>query len=139
MKKKSKLFGTAGIRGRFGTKVTAKLVIQVSQAVAQLYSSEGILVGHDARTSSEALSQFATASLSLSGTKVHKIGLCTFPVIANLTLNTKHSVAIYITASHNPPTDNGIKVLRQGREFTLQEQNQIEDLISERDEHAELI
>ncbi len=139
MKKKSKLFGTAGIRGRFGTKVTAKLVIQVTQAVAQLYSSEGVLVGHDARTSSEALSQFATASLSLSGTKVHKIGLCTFPVIANLTLNTKHSVAIYITASHNPPTDNGIKVLRQGREFTLQEQNQIEDLIFERDEHTELI
>ncbi len=129
MSKKSKLFGTAGIRGRFGTKVTAGLVIQVSQAVAQIYSSEGILVGHDARTSSEALSQFATASLSLAGAKVHKIGLCTFPVIANLTLSTKHTVAIYITASHNPPTDNGIKVLRNGREFTLQEQDQIEESI----------
>ena len=139
MKKKSKLFGTAGIRGRFGTKVTAELVIQVSQAVAQLYSSEGILVGHDARTSSEALNQFAIASLSLAGAKVHKIGLCTFPVIANLTLNTKHSVAIYITASHNPPTDNGIKVLRDGREFTLQEQNEIENLISERETSQERI
>ena len=139
MKKKSKLFGTAGIRGHFGTKVTAELTIQVSQAVAQLYSSEGILIGHDARTSSEALSQFASASLSLSGVKVYKIGLCTFPVIANLTLNSKHSVAVYITASHNPPTDNGIKVLRNGREFTLQEQNNIEDLIIERDENTKLI
>jgi phosphomannomutase len=139
MKKKSKLFGTAGIRGRFGTKVTAELVIQVSQTVAKIYSSEGILVGHDARTSSEALSQFAEASLSLSGVTVHKIGLCTFPVIANLTLNPKHSVAIYITASHNPPTDNGIKVLREGREFTLQEQNQIEDLIFDEKENLEQI
>ncbi|MHA1515149.1 MAG: phosphoglucosamine mutase [Candidatus Heimdallarchaeaceae archaeon] len=139
MKKKSKLFGTAGIRGHFGTKVTAELTIQVSQAVAQLYSSEGILIGHDARTSSEALSQFASASLSLSGVEVYKIGLCTFPVIANLTLNSKHSVAVYITASHNPPTDNGIKVLRNGREFTLQEQNNIEDLIIERDENTKLI
>ena len=139
MNKKSKLFGTAGIRGRFGVKVTAELVIQVSQAVAQLYSSEGILVGHDARTSSEALGQFATASLSFSGVKVYKIGLCTFPVVANLTLNPKHSVAIYITASHNPPTDNGIKVLRNGREFTLQEQNQIEEKIRKRDVDTKLI
>ena len=132
MTKKSKLFGTAGIRGHFGSKDTAELVFQVSQAISKLYPSEGIIVGHDARTSSEALSQCATAALSLAGSKVYKTGLCTFPVIANLTSSPHHSVAIYITASHNPPTDNGIKVLRKGREFTMSEQDEIEKFIDER-------
>ena len=131
MTKKSKLFGTAGIRGHFGSKVTAELVFQVSQAISRLYPSEGILIGHDARTSSESLGQCASAALSLAGSKVYKIGLCTFPVIANLTLDAKHSVAIYITASHNPPTDNGIKVLRIGREFVMSEQDEIEKFIEE--------
>jgi len=129
MTEKIKLFGTAGIRGPYGKKVTAELVFDVCQAVASLYSPEGILVGHDARTSSEALSQCATAAISLAGGTVFNIGLCTFPVIANLTLEKKHSFAIYITASHNPPMDNGIKVFRDGREFDEQEQNQIEQLI----------
>ena len=139
MTKKSKLFGTAGIRGPFGSKVTAELVIHVSQAVTELYPSEGILVGHDARTSSEALGQCATAAVSLAGGRVYKVGLCTFPVIANLTLNQKHSVAIYITASHNPPTDNGIKVLRKGREFVMSEQDEIENLISQRKEEKRFV
>lgn len=134
MIKNSKLFGTAGIRGAFGSKVTAELVFQVSQAVTELYPSEGILVGHDARTSSEALGQCASAAISLAGGKVYKIGLCTFPVIANQTLNKKHSVAIYITASHNPPTDNGIKVFREGREAIMDEQDEIEEFIRQRQE-----
>ncbi|NPD89351.1 MAG: phosphoglucosamine mutase [Asgard group archaeon] len=123
---KTKLFGTAGIRGPYGKKVTAELVFDVCQAVGAIYSSKGILVGHDARTSSEALSQCACAALSLGGSPVFNVGLCSFPVIANLTLNKKHSVAIYITASHNPPSDNGIKVFRNGREFTEKEQEEVE-------------
>ena len=132
MNEKPKLFGTAGIRGPYGQKVTVDLVFQVSQAVAQLYPSEGIIVGHDARTSSEALGQCATAAVSLAGGKVFEVGLCTFPVIANLTLDENHTVAIYITASHNPPADNGIKVLRNGREFVEEEQDEVEEIIRER-------
>jgi len=129
MDEKLRLFGTAGIRGPYGIKVTAELVFEVSQAVTKLYPSKGIIVGHDARTSSESLSQCVRAAVSLVGGKVFFAGLCTFPVIANLTLDKNHKVAIYITASHNPPQDNGIKVLRDGREFTKEEQNQIEELI----------
>lgn len=132
MDRKQKLFGTAGIRGAYGKKVTAELVFNISQIITEQYKGEGILVGHDARTSSEALSQCATSAISLAGGKVYSIGLCTFPVIANLTLNSKHSVAIYITASHNPPKDNGIKVLRKGREFISKEQDTIEEKLDVR-------
>ena len=131
---KIKLFGTAGIRGPYGKKVTAELVFDVSQAVSAMHYSEGVLVGHDARTSSEALSQCASAALSLGGSHVYNVGLCSFPTIANLTLNKKHSVAIYITASHNPPSDNGIKVFRNGREFTDKEQEEIELRIAQNHE-----
>ncbi|MHA1259539.1 MAG: hypothetical protein ACTSRO_07855 [Candidatus Heimdallarchaeaceae archaeon] len=133
MKGKQKLFGTAGIRGTFGKKVTAELVFKVSQAVSMLYPSEGIVIGHDARTSSEALSQCAI------GGKVFFVSLCTFPVIAEHTLNEKHKIAIYITASHNPPTDNGIKLLRDGREFTEEEQDEIEKEVYERFNKEEFI
>ena len=132
---KIKLFGTAGIRGPYGKKVTAELVFEVSQAVSELYPSEGVVVGHDARTSSEALSQCSSAALSLGGSAVYNVGLCSFPVIANLTLNKKHIIAIYITASHNPPSDNGIKVFREGREFTDKEQEEIELKISQNREN----
>ncbi len=128
---KIKLFGTAGIRGPYGKKVTAELVFDVSQAVASIHSSEGIIVGHDARTSSEALSQCASAAISLGGSSVYIVGLCSFPAIANLTLNKKHTIAIYITASHNPPADNGIKVFKGGREFTDNEQEEIEFRIAQ--------
>ncbi|MHA2357703.1 MAG: phosphoglucosamine mutase, partial [Candidatus Heimdallarchaeaceae archaeon] len=131
MTEKIKLFGTAGIRGPYGKKVTAELVFDVCQAVASLYSPASVVIGHDARTSSEALSQCASAAISLAGGTVFNIGLCTFPVIANQTLKKEHPFAIYITASHNPPKDNGIKVFRDGREFDEQEQDQIEHLIYE--------
>lgn len=132
MNKRQKLFGTAGIRGPYGKKVTAELVISISQVLVDQYNGEGILVAHDARTSSEALSQSACSAISLAGGKVYSVGLCTFPVIANLTCDEKHSVAIYITASHNPPQDNGIKVLRNGREFVQEEQEKIENELEQR-------
>ncbi len=132
MNKRQKLFGTAGIRGPYGTKVTAELVIGISQILVDQYKSEGILVAHDARTSSEALGQCACSAISLAGGKVYSVGLCTFPVIANLTRDEKHLVAIYITASHNPPQDNGIKVLRNGREFVQEEQETIESELEKR-------
>ena len=132
MNKRHKLFGTAGIRGPYGIKVTAELVIGISQVLVDQYKGEGILVAHDARTSSEALSQSACSAISLAGGRVYSVGLCTFPVIANLTRDKKHSVAIYITASHNPPQDNGIKVLRNGREFVQEEQEKIESELEKR-------
>ncbi|MBY8999379.1 MAG: phosphoglucosamine mutase [Candidatus Heimdallarchaeota archaeon] len=138
MNERQKLFGTAGIRGPYSTKVTAELVINIGQIIADLCKGEGIIVGHDARTSSEALSQSACSAISLAGGKVYSVGLCTFPVIANLTRDEKHSVAIYITASHNPPQDNGIKVLRNGREFIQEEQNKIEQKIEARADQVSL-
>ncbi len=126
MEKKLSLFGTAGIRGLFGKKITAELVIKISQIISDMHPNKGMVVGHDARTSSETLAQYASAALSISGSKVYNCGLCSFPVIANLTLKNNHNIAIYITASHNPPEYNGIKLLINGREFTKYEQDLIE-------------
>ncbi|MHA1399621.1 MAG: hypothetical protein ACTSQE_04685 [Candidatus Heimdallarchaeaceae archaeon] len=134
MTRPPKLFGTAGIRGLYGKKVTADLVIKLSQTVVQKFPVSGIVVGHDARTSSESLAQFACASLATAGAQVYNVGLCSFPVIANLTTNNMHPLAIYITASHNPPEYNGIKILQQGREFTKEEQTILEEEINNIDE-----
>ncbi|MHA1687017.1 MAG: hypothetical protein ACTSYD_11535 [Candidatus Heimdallarchaeaceae archaeon] len=139
MAKKAKFFGTAGIRGLYGIKVTHKLVLHVSQTIAELYPNRGIVIGHDARTSSETLSYIAISSLLAKGVLVNYAGLCSFPVIANLTLNHRHPVAIFITASHNPPEYNGIKVLHDGREFNETEQDEIEKIVLERLQSNKLI
>lgn len=102
MNSPTKLFGTAGIRGLFGKKVTAGLIIKLSQAVVKMFPNEGIIVGHDARTSSESLAQYALATISINGAQVFDVGLCTFPVIAFMSQKPEHKIGIYITASHNP-------------------------------------
>ncbi|MHA1203567.1 MAG: hypothetical protein ACTSRR_00395 [Candidatus Heimdallarchaeaceae archaeon] len=130
MNSPTKLFGTAGIRGLFGKKVTAGLIIKLSQAVVKMFPNEGIIVGHDARTSSESLAQYALATISINGAQVFDVGLCTFPVIAFMSQKPEHKIGIYITASHNPPEYNGIKLLYNGREFTEKEQNKLEKEIA---------
>jgi len=125
----TKLFGTAGIRGIVGKKVTIRLVSDISYALAKTYHDVGIVVGHDARTTSESLAKMVCSIMNLAGCTVFNVGLCSFPAIANLTLESEHPLAIFITASHNPPEYNGIKILYNGREFTEKEQNQLEEII----------
>ncbi|MHA1866616.1 hypothetical protein DRN69_08300 [Candidatus Pacearchaeota archaeon] len=129
MNTSTKLFGTAGIRGLLGKKVTADLIIKLSQAVVKMFPDEGIIVGHDARTSSESLAQYALATISINGAQVYDVGLCTFPVMAYMSQKLEHKIGIYITASHNPPEYNGVKLLFTGREFTEKEQEKLEQEI----------
>ncbi len=126
MSAEQKLFGTAGIRGIFGKKVTISLIIELTQAINQRLPCKNIVIGYDARTSSELLGQVASASFTALGVQVYMAGLCTFPAIANITKTEKYHMAFYITASHNPPDYNGIKILKDGRELTEKEQNILE-------------
>ncbi len=124
-----KLFGTSGVRGLFGQKITVELISKISISLYSMYPNEGIIVGYDTRYTSEALAEVASAILSLSGAQVYLVEMCSFPVIANLTRDSKHHLAIYITASHNPPEYSGVKVLFYGRELTEEEQEKLEQKI----------
>ncbi|AFZ43695.1 phosphoglucosamine mutase [Halothece sp. PCC 7418] len=111
---KSKLFGTDGIRGQAGHLLTAPLALAVGFWAGQIYKEQSgvgaIAIGQDSRNSSDMLAMSLTAGLTAAGLEVWNLGLCPTPCVAYLTANTEAIGGIMISASHNPPEDNGIKL-----------------------------
>ena len=113
-------FGSDGWRGRIAEEYTFDNVRRVAQAVADYFNEvgtagQGIVIGYDHRFASE---YFAAATAEvLVGNHIPVFlanGPTPTPVISFSVLNRQAAGAIIITASHNPPTDNGFKV-RDGR------------------------
>jgi alpha-D-glucose phosphate-specific phosphoglucomutase len=113
-------FGTDGWRGVIAEEYTFDNVRRCAQGFASYMISTGnagkwFVVGHDKRFGSEDFALAASEVLAGNGLKVHLTdGATPTPVIAFSVVNLKAFGAINITASHNPPTDNGFKV----RNFT---------------------
>lgn len=110
----SRLFGTDGIRGKAGELLTAPLALQVGYWAGQILRSQNteshtIILGQDSRNSSHMLAMGLSAGLTAAGIEVWNLGLCPTPTVAYLTHSTEAIGGVMISASHNPPEDNGIK------------------------------
>jgi len=68
-----------------------------------------VIIGQDSRNSSDMLANAITAGLTWAGIEVWQLGLCPTPCVAYLTRESEAMGGIMISASHNPPEDNGIK------------------------------
>lgn len=105
------LFGTDGIRGRYGELLTERLAERVAFAAGQLIPERSrIIIGRDTRASGVALEGALTAGFIKSGHTVVRIGIIPTPGLAYLALEPGVALAVMITASHNPASDNGIKI-----------------------------
>lgn len=109
------LFGTDGIRGRVGELLTAPLALQIGFWTGVVLGSHAIspgpvILGQDSRNSSDMLAMSLSAGLTAAGIEVWYLGLCPTPCVAYLTSETHAIGGVMISASHNPPEDNGIKV-----------------------------
>jgi phosphoglucosamine mutase len=126
-----KLFGTSGIRGVANVDLTPTLAVNVGLAVATHTNSGRIVVGHDTRVSSPFLEHSLISGLLAGGSTVHRVGLTPTPVLAFITKETKADAGVMITASHNPPEYNGIKLFnRDSMAYDEKQQNQIESIIA---------
>ena len=108
------LFGTDGIRGRAGDILNAPFTLQLGywagQVLKEAANNKGvIIIGQDSRNSSDMLASAIAAGLTSAGLEVWHLGLCPTPCVASLTNETEAIGGIMISASHNPPEDNGIK------------------------------
>ena len=108
------LFGTDGIRGRVGDVLNAPFTLQLGywagKVLQQAADHRGpIIIGQDSRNSSDMLSAAISAGLTSAGLEVWNLGLCPTPCVANLAGESEAVGGIMISASHNPPQDNGIK------------------------------
>ena len=105
------LFGTDGIRGRFGELLTLQLAERVAFAAGQSIPNHSrIIIGRDTRASGFALEQAMVAGFTKGGHEVVCMGVIPTPGIAYLALEAGVQLAVMITASHNPASDNGIKI-----------------------------
>ena len=99
------LFGTAGIRGPV-TEVTPSLALTVGRAVAARLDDE-VVIARDGRETGRALASAVEAGVTSGGVAVKRAGQLPTPGLAFASQG-RHG--IMLTASHNPPADNGIKL-----------------------------
>lgn len=129
-------FGTDGWRGVIAEDYTFESVRRCTQGFANYMLSQNkqgqwIVVGYDKRFHSENFALAVSEVLAGNGFHVHLTdGATPTPVIAFSVVNLKAIGAINITASHNPPTDNGFKVRNEfGGAIDPEGLTQIENLI----------
>ena len=114
-------FGTAGIRGAMAAgpnRMNRLVVRQAATGVARWLLASGrggpgstIVVGHDARRNSRAFAEDAAGVMTVHGFRVLLTdGPTPTPVVAFATTHTGAVAGVCVTASHNPPNDNGMKV-----------------------------
>lgn len=129
----SQLFGTDGIRGPAGEyPLNEDGMIQIGRAVGAQFAEPGdeILIGWDPRESSEILMADLVKGLVSMGVHVRRIGVIPTPGLAYLTKHQSVKAGVMITASHNPYTDNGVKVfMPDGRKLPDKIQVSLNDLI----------
>ena len=124
--KHEKIFGSSGIRAKVNHELL-KLTFNVGLSIGG--SSYRVLVGYDTRTSNEALKHTLIGGLLASGSRVFDAGIVPTPTLAYATRN--FDAGAMITASHNPPEYNGIKLWNpDGSAFSAAQRNNIETAIS---------
>lgn len=107
------LFGTDGVRGKAGKKVSAVNAMKLAMATGIYFKkfsrTKKILVGKDTRRSGYMIENAIVSGLTAVGFDVIQIGPMPTPAIAFLTASMRCDAGIMISASHNPYYDNGIK------------------------------
>lgn len=124
-----KLFGTNGIRGLVNVELTPEMAIKVGCAIGTFFENKKLLVGHDARTSGSMFSKAVISGLTATGCHVFFAGMAPTPALQFAVKNHKMDGGVIITASHNPPEYNGIKVIwSDGIETSHEQETAIEDI-----------
>jgi phosphoglucosamine mutase len=111
---KTPLFGTDGIRGKAGELLNGYFALQLGICAGQVLKETiatpaPVIIGQDSRNSSDMLATAIAAGLISAGLEVWHLGLCPTPCVASLVRETNAAGGVMISASHNPPEDNGIK------------------------------
>ena len=120
-------FGTAGVRAPMApgpNRMNSATVAIVATSVASYLKSAhttnaGVVVGYDARLNSETYAKVVVNSLAQAGLKVFLFNTpCPTPLLAFAVKDMGLDAGIMVTASHNPKTDNGLKVyMSDGRQI----------------------
>lgn len=130
-----KLFGTSGIRGKVGSDITLELALDIGRAIATYAGGEGcdIVLGYDSRTSNIMIKNAVTAGILECGCNVLDLGMVPTPLVGYAAMKLEAKVGVMITASHNPPEYNGIKLWNpDGMAFRQEQERVIEKIVHDK-------
>ncbi len=105
------MFGTSGIRGIYGEDVTEELAVKIGN----VFAKDELFIARDLRSSGIPLSLAVAAGALCAGSDVIDVGIAPTPTLA---LAARKSRGIMVTASHNPPEYNGLKLVEDGKEIS---------------------
>ncbi len=106
-------FGTDGVRGVANTDLTPEVALALGRAAAGVLGADTFVVGRDPRRSGQMLEAAFAAGLASSGVSVELLGMVPTPTVAWVCAQ-RQAAGAMISASHNPFTDNGIKLFGIG-------------------------
>jgi phosphoglucosamine mutase len=131
-----KFFGTDGIRGQANTHpMTAEIAMKVGMAAGRIFrrgEHRGrVVIGKDTRLSGYMVENALVAGFTAVGMDVFQFGPLPTPAVAMLTRSLRADLGVMISASHNPYTDNGIKLFApDGYKLSDAREEQIEALMT---------
>lgn len=129
----ARLFGTDGVRGVANRELTAELAYRLGRAAAYhltLSGRSGVIVGRDTRASGDLLEAALVAGIMSAGVDALAVGVLPTPGVALLARRTGAAGGAVISASHNPPPDNGIKFFSgQGLKLPDEVERAIEEAV----------
>ncbi|MBO8443881.1 MAG: phosphomannomutase/phosphoglucomutase [Spirochaetes bacterium] len=106
-------FKAYDIRGVYNKDFDKETVYRIGCFLPRLLDSGHVLVGRDVRLSSDEIHDALCAGITDAGADVWDLGLCTTPMVYYATRHYDASASVQITASHNPPQYNGLKISRR--------------------------
>ncbi len=107
-------FKAYDMRGTFGADFDLDTVYRVGRELPGVIGAKKFLIGRDCRQTSPAIAATLQKGLADAGAEVTDLGLATTPMVYFFTAEDDFDASVMITASHNPPTDNGLKVSKRG-------------------------
>ena len=128
----AKYFGTDGTRGRVGLEINNAIAFKLGQSLKSVLGTDKLVVGMDTRESGSELLYSVTSGAQSMGIDVMVAGVVSTPLISHYS-KAKGITGVMITASHNPYTDNGLKVFNKGNKLLEQEELAIEKFIDDKD------
>ncbi|MFB6156844.1 MAG: phosphoglucosamine mutase [Haloferacaceae archaeon] len=120
------LFGSSGTRGTVGEAMTPSLALRVARAAGTVWDADRVAVARDTRTSGRMLADAAASGLASVGVDADRLGTLPTPGAAAF-CEREGTPAVVVTASHNPPEYNGMKLLgADGVELTVDALERVE-------------
>jgi phosphomannomutase/phosphoglucomutase len=128
-----RLFGTNGVRGVINESLTVDLILNLARAIGTVLGSGKVAISRDSRYGGQMFFDAVVSGLLSTGCSVVDIGLAPTPTLQFMVPKLNCVGGVMVTASHNPPKFNGIKVMgSNGIEVSKEVEAKIENVYFEK-------